>query len=167
MWRSLVSAPALGAGGRRFESGHPDHLELTDIPTCSEHMSILMWLSVGAKLGATCCRAAHAWQEEAGVRRGLYLVRPCRRVPRWRASSELSPAVAGFSLAGFRLQRKVRRVVNGRAKTEVKNKLQDLHDGIRSLPTYTVQTRWMTGWLTGLTAGRRRRSPRTGRCWLR
>jgi hypothetical protein len=25
MWRSLVSAPALGAGGRRFESGHPDH----------------------------------------------------------------------------------------------------------------------------------------------
>ena len=26
MWRSLVSAPALGAGGRRFESGHPDQL---------------------------------------------------------------------------------------------------------------------------------------------
>jgi hypothetical protein len=26
MWRSLVSAPALGAGGRRFESGHPDHV---------------------------------------------------------------------------------------------------------------------------------------------
>ena len=25
MWRSLVSAPALGAGGRRFESGHPDY----------------------------------------------------------------------------------------------------------------------------------------------
>jgi hypothetical protein len=24
MWRSLVSAPALGAGGPRFESGHPD-----------------------------------------------------------------------------------------------------------------------------------------------
>jgi hypothetical protein len=24
VWRSLVSAPALGAGGRRFESGHPD-----------------------------------------------------------------------------------------------------------------------------------------------
>jgi hypothetical protein len=27
MWRSLVSAPALGAGGRRFESGHPDWSE--------------------------------------------------------------------------------------------------------------------------------------------
>src|SRR5262249_5790864 len=26
MWRSLVSAPALGAGGRRFESGHPDQV---------------------------------------------------------------------------------------------------------------------------------------------
>ena len=24
MWRSLVSAPALGAGGRGFESRHPD-----------------------------------------------------------------------------------------------------------------------------------------------
>ena len=24
MWRSLASAPVLGAGGRRFESGHPD-----------------------------------------------------------------------------------------------------------------------------------------------
>ncbi len=29
MWRSLVSAPALGAGGPRFESGHPDHDRLT------------------------------------------------------------------------------------------------------------------------------------------
>ena len=26
MWRSLVSAPALGAGGPRFESGHPDQV---------------------------------------------------------------------------------------------------------------------------------------------
>lgn len=25
MWRSLDSAPAWGAGGRRFKSGHPDH----------------------------------------------------------------------------------------------------------------------------------------------
>ena len=24
VWRSPVSAPALGAGGRRFESSHPD-----------------------------------------------------------------------------------------------------------------------------------------------
>ena len=31
MWRSLVSAPALGAGGRRFESGHPDHVMSRDI----------------------------------------------------------------------------------------------------------------------------------------
>ena len=26
VWRSLVSAPALGAGGRRFESYHPDQV---------------------------------------------------------------------------------------------------------------------------------------------
>ena len=27
LWRSLVSAPALGAGGRRFKSGQPDPTE--------------------------------------------------------------------------------------------------------------------------------------------
>ena len=27
VWRSLVSAPALGAGGRRFESSHPDGID--------------------------------------------------------------------------------------------------------------------------------------------
>ena len=27
MWRSLVSAPALGAGSRRFKSGHPDDIQ--------------------------------------------------------------------------------------------------------------------------------------------
>jgi hypothetical protein len=66
----------------------------------------LMRLIMGANLGAMCYRAEHAWQEEARVRRGLYLLRPCRRVPRWRASPELSRAVAGFSLAGFRPRRK-------------------------------------------------------------
>src|SRR5579871_3375196 len=29
MWRSLVSAPALGAGGRGFESRHPDQRDLS------------------------------------------------------------------------------------------------------------------------------------------
>ncbi len=28
MWRSLVSAPALGAGGRGFESRHPDQVRV-------------------------------------------------------------------------------------------------------------------------------------------
>ena len=40
MWRSLVSAPALGAGGRRFESGHPDqltlHVDLGAVPPGSQ-----------------------------------------------------------------------------------------------------------------------------------
>ena len=29
MWSSLVMAPALGAGYRRFESGHPDQMITT------------------------------------------------------------------------------------------------------------------------------------------
>jgi hypothetical protein len=32
MWRSLVSAPALGAGGPRFESGHPDREDSAHVP---------------------------------------------------------------------------------------------------------------------------------------
>ncbi len=34
MWSSLVMAPALGAGYRRFESGHPDHLTRTGLIQC-------------------------------------------------------------------------------------------------------------------------------------
>ena len=45
------------------------------IPTSSEHISILEWLSMGAKPGAMCYRAEHAGQEEARVRRGLDLLR--------------------------------------------------------------------------------------------
>src|SRR5262245_1137087 len=69
---------------------------------------------------------------------------------RWRGSVSL-----GFGPNGSR----VRRVVNGRAKTEVKNKLQDLHDelhdGIRSSPTYTVQNAvddWLAHGLDGRSA---------------
>ena len=31
MWRSLVSAPALGAGGPGFKSPHPDAVSLTPL----------------------------------------------------------------------------------------------------------------------------------------
>src|SRR5262249_38886260 len=69
---------------------------------------------------------------------------------RWRGSVSL-----GFGSN----RRRVRRVVNGRAKTEVKNKLQDLHDelhdGIRSSPTYTVQNAvddWLAHGLDGRSA---------------
>jgi len=69
---------------------------------------------------------------------------------RWRGSVSL-----GFGPDGKR----VRRVVNGRTKTEVKDKLQDLHDelrdGIRSSPTYTVQDAvddWLAHGLDGRSA---------------
>ena len=44
MWRSLVSAPALGAGGRGFESRHPDQVTA---------MLIFAYSRVGAKVGAS------------------------------------------------------------------------------------------------------------------
>jgi integrase len=69
---------------------------------------------------------------------------------RWRGSVSL-----GFGPDGKR----VRRVVNGRTKTVVKDKLQDLHDelrdGIRCSPTYTVQGAvddWLAHGLDGRSA---------------
>ena len=52
--------------------------------------------------------------------------------------------MAGFGLPRIRARwQAVRRKVGGRTKTEVKNKLQRVHDelreGIRSSPRYTVQ----------------------------
>ena len=69
---------------------------------------------------------------------------------RWRGSVSL-----GFGPEGKRVRRKV----SGRTKTEVKDKLQGLHDelrqGIRSSPTYTVQNAvddWLTHGLQGRSA---------------
>jgi integrase len=69
---------------------------------------------------------------------------------RWRGSVSL-----GFGTDG----RRVRRKVSGRTRTEVKDKLQDLHDemreGIRSSPTYTVQGAvddWLAHGLDGRSA---------------
>jgi len=44
-------------------------------------MSILMRLGMGAKLGAMCCRAVRGRQQEARVRRRLYLLRSRLRLP--------------------------------------------------------------------------------------
>jgi hypothetical protein len=57
MWRSLVSAPALGAGGRRFESGHPDQfrayvdlvLDLPGSQSGSHVLSLLLSLLTGCR----------------------------------------------------------------------------------------------------------------------
>ena len=58
----------------------------------------------------------------------------------------------GFGVGGKRVRRKV----SGRTKTEVKDKLQLLHDelrkGIRSSPRYTIQNAvddWLAHWLDG------------------
>ncbi len=74
--------------------------------------------------------------------------RGCRG--RWRGSVSL-----GFGPDGKRVRPKV----SGRTKTEVKDKLQALHDelreGIRSSPTYTVQTAvydWLAHGLPGRSA---------------
>ena len=69
---------------------------------------------------------------------------------RWRGSISL-----GFGADG----RRIRRKVSGRTKTEIKDKLQLLHDelreGIRSSPRYTVQNAvddWLAHGLDGRSA---------------
>src|SRR5215471_7691848 len=152
MWRSLVSAPALGAGGRRFESGHPDH---TAIPTTwpyrprpprpgqstCQSWNGLGWEPIWEPCAAVPCMAdgkGRGYREDsiyfdhaADCRDPLHH-RGCPG--RWRGSVSL-----GFGPDGKRIRRKV----SGRTKTEVKDKLQLLHDelreGVRSSPRYTVQ----------------------------
>ena len=69
---------------------------------------------------------------------------------RWRGSVSM-----GFGADGKRIRRKV----SGRTKTEVKDKLQLLHDelrkGVRSSPKYTVQNAiddWLAHGLDGRSA---------------
>ena len=135
MWRSLVSAPALGAGGRRFESGHPDR---------SEHMSIFARLSMGAKRGGPCVAVpGMAGRKRRGYGEdSIYFdhASECRDAQHHRScAGRLGGSVSlGFGSDGRRLRRKV----SGRTKTDVKDKLAVLHDelrdGVRSSPTYTV-----------------------------
>ncbi len=81
--------------------------------------------------------------------------RGCRG--RWRGSVSL-----GFGPNGKRIRRKV----SGRTKTEVKDKLQLLHDelreGVRSSPKYTVQDA-MDDWLAHGLAGRSAKTISTNR----
>src|SRR5215471_5974510 len=60
-WRSLVSAPALGAGGRRFESGRPDR-----IPAPSTQDS-----SVGSRFDSTSLDVPRLFQFAIETRSGL------------------------------------------------------------------------------------------------
>ena len=152
MWRSLVSAPALGAGGRRFESGHPDQLRAHVDLDETRH---------GSQTGSHVlpCRA---WSTARGA--GTAKARSTSITPpaavtasttggcqgRWRGSISL-----GFGADG----RRIRRKVSGRTKTEIKDKLQLLHDelreGTRSSPRYTVQNAvddWLAHGLDGRSA---------------
>jgi hypothetical protein len=114
-------------------------------------MSILVRSSLGAKLGAMCYRLvtvslpSRSWPTPRGAydEDSIYFehVSDCRDPHhhrgcpgRWRGSVS-----QGFGPDGKRLRRKV----SGRTKTEVKDRLQLVHDelreGIRSSPRYTVQ----------------------------
>jgi hypothetical protein len=42
MWRSLVSAPALGAGGPGFESPHPDAYFSNVLPILTSRRTLLL-----------------------------------------------------------------------------------------------------------------------------
>ena len=85
MWRSLVSAPALGAGGRRFESGHPDqevftlhqlpcsHLGLTGLGRVGvrglrRRRRILGGSPAAARRALSSCRVFQVVREPSSVR---------------------------------------------------------------------------------------------------
>jgi len=130
-------------------------------------MSILLSLLLGAKLGAMFsvrCMAGtkrRGWGEDsiyfdhASGCRDRQHHRGCPG--RWRGSISL-----GFGPDG----RRVRRKVSGQTKTEVKDKLQLLHDelreGVRSSPKYTVQTA-VEDWLAQALDGRAAKTISTNR----
>ncbi len=100
--------------------------------------------------------AADAGQHQAtgqncfGSRRPPVRIRPSRPAQSTYRSWN-GPVSLGFGPDGKRVRK-----VRGRTKTEVKDKLQDLHDelraGIRSSPTYTVQNAvddWLAHGLQG------------------
>src|ERR1035438_8581148 len=53
MGRSLVSAPALGAGGPRFESGHPDQIRIW----CTTRSALDVCAAPRRRGGAGCSRS--------------------------------------------------------------------------------------------------------------
>ena len=130
-------------------------------------MSILLSLLLGAKLGAMFsvrCMAGtkrRGWGEDsiyfdhASGCRDRQHHRGCPG--RWRGSISL-----GFGPDG----RRVRRKVSGQTKTEVKDKLQLLHDelreGVRSSPKYTVQNA-VEDWLAQALDGRAAKTISTNR----
>ena len=130
-------------------------------------MSILLSLLLGAKLGAMFsvrCMAGTKWRgwgedsiyfDHASGCRDRQHHRGCPG--RWRGSISL-----GFGPDG----RRVRRKVSGQTKTEVKDKLQLLHDelreGVRSSPKYTVQNA-VEDWLAQALDGRAAKTISTNR----
>src|SRR5262249_44311380 len=91
-----------------------------------------------------CYRFVRGGPQETRVGRGLDLLRSRLRVPRSSASPGLPGRWRGSVSLGFGPDgKRVRRKVGGRTKTEVKDKLQLAHDelreGIRSAPRYTVE----------------------------
>src|SRR5258706_8695565 len=155
MWRSLVSAPALGAGGRGFESRHPDQVRgVTDAKedplrdlTGASGASVSAVTATRRGRGEDGISFEHAKNTEC---RDARFHRHCQG--RWRGSISM-----GFDAAGKRIRRKV----SGRTKTEVQDALGRLREELGRAPkssrTYTVNQA-VGHWLAeGLT----RPSPRT------
>src|ERR1017187_990629 len=86
MWRSLVSAPALGAGGPRFESGHPDQIRIwcqarsevpwMDPPSPAERILPVSGRNVGDHLASASAEPAGSAVSTGSIPKRT--LRPCR-----------------------------------------------------------------------------------------
>ena len=132
MWRSLVSAPALGAGGRRFESGHPDQLR-AHVDLDETHM--------GATLGAMCYRPGWPTARAAGYGEdSIYFdhASDCRdgqpsRLP-WPLARSIS---LGFGADGRRIRKKV--TAGPRPRSRTSSSFSTTSSQGISLARYTVE----------------------------
>ncbi len=155
MWRSLVSAPALGAGGRGFESRHPDQVRgVTDAKedplrdlTGASGASVSAVTATRRGRGEDGISFEHAKNTEC---RDARFHRHCQG--RWRGSISM-----GFDAAGKRIRRKV----SGRTKTEVQDALVRLREELGRAPkssrTYTVNQA-VADWLAKGLPGRSQRT---------
>ena len=96
-------------------------------------MLILARLSVGAKLGATCYFPNMAGSKRRGYGEdSIYFDHASDCEDRYAIVAARGALARSISLGFGHHGKRVRRKVSGRTKTEVKDKLQLLHDELRA-----------------------------------
>ncbi len=163
MWRSLVSAPALGAGGRRFESGHPDQLR-AHVDLCKAQY--------GSQTGSHVL-AFRVWPITSGARTAR--TRSILSTPQTAVTRSITAAAKGDGaaqshedLVPTESASAVRSVAGPRrrSRTISSSSMTNCGRGSARHPDTPSSTLSMTFWPTASKAVRPRRSQRTVRSWL-